>query len=111
MQVASFRYFYCLSARRAQIEVQRHARFVDFLVKSAGGLVGIGSVRAIQLLREIAGSALLRFLDRAVKRRNHLAEGLQLRNKTPKRRVKAKLRDGRRPATRIERDLGHGLRP
>jgi putative transposase len=89
-----------LSARRTQIEVQRHARFVDFLVKGAGGLVGIGSVRAIQLLREIAGSALLRFLDRSVERRNHLAEGLQLRNKTRKRRVKAKLRDGRRPATR-----------
>ena len=35
----------------AQIEVlQRHARFVDFLVKAAGGLVGIGSVRAIQFL-------------------------------------------------------------
>ena len=70
MQVASFRYF----SRRAQIEVQRHARFVDFLVKGAGGLVGIGSVRAIQLLGEIAGSALLRFLDRSVERRNHLAD-------------------------------------
>ena len=33
--------------------------------------------------------------------------GLQLRNKTPKRRVKAKLRDDRTPATR----LGDGLRP
>jgi putative transposase len=29
-----------------------------------------------------------------------LVLGLQLRNKTPKRRVKAKLREGRRPATR-----------
>jgi hypothetical protein len=77
MLIASFRYFYCLSAQRAQIEVlQRHARFVDFLVKAAGGLVGIGSVRAypIPLLGEIAGSALMRFLDRSVERRNHLAD-------------------------------------
>ena len=36
--------------------------------------------------------------------------GLQLRNKTPKRRVKAKLREDRRPATRTERDLGDGFR-
>jgi hypothetical protein len=37
MLIASFRYFYCLSARRAQMGVfQRHARFVDFLVKAAG---------------------------------------------------------------------------
>jgi hypothetical protein len=36
----------------AQIEVlQRHARLTDFLVKAAGGLVGIGSVRAIQCVR------------------------------------------------------------
>ena len=33
-------------------------------------------------------------------RRVHRELGLQLRNKTPKRRVKAKLRDERRPATR-----------
>ena len=37
--------------------------------------------------------------------------GLQLRNKTPKRRVKAKLRDDRQPATRPERRLGDGLPP
>ena len=37
--------------------------------------------------------------------------GLQLRNKTPKRRVKAKLREDRTTATRSERDLGDGLRP
>ena len=36
--------------------------------------------------------------------------GLQLRNKTPKRRVKAKLRDDRQPAIASERDLGDGLR-
>ena len=36
--------------------------------------------------------------------------GLQLRNKTPKRRVKAKLRDDRRPAMRPKRDLGDGFR-
>ena len=33
-------------------------------------------------------------------RRIYRELGLQLRNKTPKRRVKAKLRDDRRPATR-----------
>lgn len=34
-----------------QIEIlQRHARLADFLVKAAGGLVGIGSIRAIQFL-------------------------------------------------------------
>ena len=36
--------------------------------------------------------------------------GLQLRNKTPKRRVKAKLRDDRRPATRSN-ETWAGLRP
>ena len=36
----------------AQIEVlQRHGRLSDFLVKAAGGLVGTGSVRALQYLR------------------------------------------------------------
>ncbi len=37
--------------------------------------------------------------------------GLQLRNKTPKRRVKAKLREGRSDAVDGERSLGDGLRP
>jgi putative transposase len=37
--------------------------------------------------------------------------GLQLRNKTPKRRVKAKLREDRQSATRAKRDLGNGLCP
>ena len=37
--------------------------------------------------------------------------GLQLRNKTPKRRVKAKLRDDRASGDATERDLGDGLRP
>jgi hypothetical protein len=33
----------------AQIEVlQRHGRLSDFFVKAVGGLVGIGSVRALQ---------------------------------------------------------------
>jgi putative transposase len=36
--------------------------------------------------------------------------GLQLRNKTPKRRVKAKLREDRRPATCSNETLGDGLR-
>src|SRR5262245_43690081 len=36
--------------------------------------------------------------------------GLQLRNKTPKRRVKAKLRSDRMPATRAKPDMGDGLR-
>ena len=35
--------------------------------------------------------------------------GLQLRNKLPKRRVKAKLREDRCPATQPQRDLGYGL--
>ena len=43
-------------------------------------------------------------------RRIYRELGLQLRNKTPKRRVKAKLREDRRPATAAERDLGDGLR-
>ena len=38
-------------------------------------------------------------------------QGLQLRNKSPKRRVKAKLREDRSPATAAEPDLGHGLCP
>jgi putative transposase len=42
-------------------------------------------------------------------RRIYRELGLQLRNKTPKRRVKAKLREDRRNATRPN-DLGHGLR-
>ena len=37
--------------------------------------------------------------------------GLQLRNKTPKRRVKAKLREDRCAAVAAQRDLGDGLRP
>ena len=37
--------------------------------------------------------------------------GLQLRNKTPKRRVKAKLREDRMRSHAAERDLGDGLRP
>jgi putative transposase len=36
--------------------------------------------------------------------------GLQLRNKTPKRRVKAKLREDRQSGHTTERDLGDGLR-
>ena len=36
--------------------------------------------------------------------------GLQLRNKTPKRRVKAKLREDRSAAVTAQRDLGDGLR-
>ncbi|CTQ72778.1 hypothetical protein LAX5112_03296 [Roseibium alexandrii] len=36
--------------------------------------------------------------------------GLQLRNKHPKRRVKAKLREDWREAVGPERCLGHGLR-
>ncbi len=39
-------------------------------------------------------------------RRIYREAGLQLRNKTPKRRVKAKLRDDRRPRDTLERDLG-----
>jgi hypothetical protein len=40
------------SLELAQIEAfQRHARLSDFLVKVAGGLIGIGSVRAVQYLR------------------------------------------------------------
>jgi putative transposase len=35
--------------------------------------------------------------------------GLQLRHKTPKRRVKTKLRADRRPAARTNEDLGDGL--
>jgi len=36
----------------AQIEtLHRHGRLFDFLVKAAGGLVGIGFVRAVQYLR------------------------------------------------------------
>ena len=38
-------------------------------------------------------------------------EGLQLRNKSPKRRVKAKLRDDRSPANGGQPGLGDGLRP
>jgi hypothetical protein len=49
MLIASFRYFYRLSARRAQIQVlKRHARFADFLVKAAGDILGIGSFEPIQ---------------------------------------------------------------
>ena len=49
-------------------------------------------------------------IDQKKTRRIYRELGLQLRNKTPKRRVKAKLRDDRRNATRTERDLGDGLR-
>ena len=43
-------------------------------------------------------------------RRIYRELGLQLRNKTPKRRVKAKLRDDRQAGDATERDLGDGLR-
>ena len=39
------------------------------------------------------------YVDQKMTRRIYLDLGLQLRDKTPKRRVKAKLRDDRRPAT------------
>jgi hypothetical protein len=41
-----------------------------------------------------------RHINQKRTRRIYRELGLQLRNKTPKRRVKAKLRDDRRPATR-----------
>jgi hypothetical protein len=44
-------------------------------------------------------------------RRNYRELGLQLRNKTPKRRVKAKLRGRPQDRQPTERDLGDGLRP
>ena len=44
-------------------------------------------------------------------RRVYRELGLQLRNKAPKRRVKAKLRGDRRAGDAIERDQGDALRP